>query len=84
MPFGLYLRAHAQPVINLGFHFVLTWAWNKFLLFYIRIGKAYDFAFGNVVLSVAQLGLAPGGVSVVVTLCWLGFVFNNLVQALVC
>ena len=84
MPFRLYLRAHAQPVINLGFHFVLTWAWNEFLLFYIGVSEAYDFAFGNVVLSVAQLGLAPGGVGVVVTLSWLCFVFNNLVQALVC
>ena len=53
MPFGLYLRAHAQPAVNLHLHFILTWAWYVFFLFYIGIGKAYDFTLRDIVFSVA-------------------------------
>ena len=84
MPFGLNLRAHAQPAVNLHLHFILTWAWYVFFLFYIGIGKAYDFTLRDIVFSVAQLGLAPGVMSVIVALSWLGFVLHDLFKALVC
>ena len=84
MPFGLYLGAHAQPVEDLCLHFVLTWTWHKFLLFGVSFCKAHQFALWHLVLSVAQLGLAPGGMCVVISLSWLCFVLYYLVQALIC
>ena len=84
MPFGLYLGTHAQPVVHLCLHLVLAGAWNEFLCLRVSFCEANEFALGNVVFSVPQLGLPPRGMGVIIALCWLCFVLYYFIQTLVC
>ena len=63
--------------------FVMTRAGHKLLFVLIDIGKAFQLRLWHLVLSVAQLGLAPGLLCVVVSLGWsllvcLDFVYSSV------